>query len=488
MNAGPGPLAARRGHRDGRSAGARLAGSAALGLTGASIVAFAVVMALGPSAAVSAIGPGGPLVWLPASPDAGLVIALERLAALAGVVGTATGLAAVRRGWRPPVRLMFAAGAVAAGIFVLLPPAGSTDVLNYAIYGRIASLGHSPYLITPAQLYRTGDPVGLLAPAAWRTMPTVYGPVATVAQWAAAGLGGSSMARIVFWIRLGNALAFIGAAAALLRLAGPDPDRRIRVCLLWTINPLMLFWQIGSGHVDVLIALLLASALITIRRQGAAGGLISGLLAGAAIAIKLPFAFVAAGLAWQVRGSVRTITAGLGAAAALVGLVYLLPGAASASAPSHRLAIGARFIFYLPDALAARPAALAAVVLLAAVALAALLAWRLPPDDPGTQGVRLMLALAIASLVVLPVQTPWYDAVIFVLLALMPAGGLDYLLLVRCLLLTELVLPGAAPDTGSVSILAAQASHAGLFGVLAVLVVGSLRGAWGSQPSRPEPV
>lgn len=488
MNAGPGPVAAQHGSLDGTSAGVRLAGPVALVLTGASIAAFAVVMALGPSAAVPGIGPGGPLVWLRASPPAGLVIALERLAALAGVLGTATGLAAVRRGWRPPVRLMFAAGVLAAGVFALLPPAGSTDVLNYAVYGRIASLGHSPYLFTPAQLYRTSDPVGLLAPAAWRTMPTVYGPVATAAQWAAAELGGGSMARIVFWIRLGNALAFIGTAAALLRLAGPGAERRIRVCLLWTINPLMLFWLIGSGHVDVLIALLTASALITVRHRGAAGGLAGGLLAGAAIAIKLPFAFVAAGLAWHVRGSVRTITAAAGAAAALLGLVYLLPGAASTSAPSHRLAIGARFIFYLPDALAARPAALAAVVLLAAVAMAALLAWRLPPDDPGSQGVRLMLALAVASLVVLPVQTPWYDALIFVLLPLMPAGGLDYLLLARCLLLTELVLPGAAPDTGSLSILAAHASHAGLFGVLAVLIVVSLRGAWGSRLSRPEPV
>jgi hypothetical protein len=80
--------------------------------------------------------------------------------------------------------------------------------------------------------------------------------------------------------------------------------------------------------------------------------------------------------------------------------------------------------------------------------------------------------------VVLPVQTPWYDALIFVLLALMPASGLDYLLIARCLLLTELVLPGAAPDTGAISELAAAISHVGLFFLLAVLVIESLRRHW----------
>ena len=85
--------------------------------------------------------------------------------------------------------------------------------------------------------------------------------------------------------------------------------------------------------------------------------------------------------------------------------------------------------------------------------------------------IVLFVALAIASLVVLPVQTPWYDALIFVLLTLMPASGLDYLLIARCLLLTELVLPGVAPDTGAIGMLAAAISHAGLFFLLAVLVI-----------------
>ena len=181
-------------------------------------------------------------------------------------------------------------------LFVFLPPAGSIDVLNYAIYGRIAGLGHNPYLMRPEQLQRSGDPVGLLAPANWRTLPTIYGPVATAVQWAAAKLGGASMARIVFWIRLGNGIAFVVTAVGLVRLAGRDRARQARACLLWAVNPLMLFWLVGSGHVDVLLALLAVAALLMIRsrrRSRLIAGAVTGLIVGAATAIKTPFALAA---------------------------------------------------------------------------------------------------------------------------------------------------------------------------------------------------
>jgi hypothetical protein len=484
-----------------RAGTARFGGPAALVLIGVGLCAFAVVMLLGPSAAVPKIDSAGPLLWLDARPPVGLVIALERLGALAGALGTAIGLGAVSGGWRPAPRLLGLFGVIAVTVFVFLPPAGSTDVLNYASYGRIATLGHSPNITTPAQLLRSGDPVGLLTPTAWRDVPTIYGPVATAAQWAAAELGGGSMARIVFWIRFGKALAFLATGAMLLKLAGPgepkgapggqpgdrhdiDRRRRLRVGLLWTANPLMAFWLVGSGHVDAFIALFTAGALLAIRRGGVAGGVLAGVLAGAAIAVKLTFAIVAVGLIWPVRRSAATILAGVGAAVVTVGVCYLWPGAVNTATLSRRLAAGARFIFYLPHPLAARPALLAALVLAATVVAALLLVRGLPPENTDTLGVRLMLALAIASLVVLPVQTPWYDALIFVLLALMPASGLDYLLVARCLLLTELVLPGAAPDTGTLSMLTAAISHAGLFFLLAVLVIESLRGRWRNAPVR----
>lgn len=468
-------------------------------LAAASIALLAVVMALGPSAAVPRIGPGGPMWSLHAKPSAASVIALERTGLLLGALAVAAGLAAVRRGWRPSALLLTGAGAAAAALFVFLPPAGSIDVLNYAIYGRIAALGHNPYLMRPAQLYGAGDPVGRYAPGNWRTLPTIYGPVATALQWAAARLGGASMARIVFWIRLGNALAFVATGAGLVRLAGPDRARQARACLLWAVNPLMLFWLVGSGHVDVLLALAMVAALITLRPagrlggaragrwgggSGAAAGAATGVIVGAATAIKTPFALAALGLAWAARSSPRTLVAGLAGAAAVLVPCYLVPGALNTAVLSRRLTVSAGFIYPVPAAIGSRPAVFAATVLAATLALAALLLWRLPAGHPALPAVRPAAALALAWLAVFPVQAPWYDALIFPLLALMPASALDYLLLTRCLLLSEMVLPGVLPNTGSLSVAIGRFSHIGLLVVLGALILGCALRAWGAaRPS-----
>ncbi len=463
---------------------AQITGWAALIGCGAGVVLLGLVMMLGPSAAVPRLGPGGPMWSLAARPAAATVIALERAGLLLGALGVASGLAAVRQGWRPPARLLLGAGAVAAAAFVFLPPAGSIDVLNYAIYGRIASLGHNPYLMRPAELYGTGDPVGLFAPLNWRTLPTVYGPFATAVQWAAARLGGGSMARIVFWIRFGNALAYVATAVMLVRLAGRDPARRARACLLWAVNPLMLFWLVGSGHVDVLLALLAVAALITIRRSGVAAGVVTGALAGAAIAVKTPFALAAAGLAAAARRSPRMLAAGVAGAAAVLVPSYLLPGALNAGVLGRRLTVSAGFIYPVPALVAARPAVFGAIVAVAALALGLLLVWRLPAGPSQLPAVRLMLAASLAWLAVFPVQAPWYDALLFPLLALMPASRLDYLLITRCLLLGEMLLPGVLPNSGRFSVVIARLSHLGLLVLLGILVLMCALRAWGSDEDR----
>ncbi len=458
------------------------AGFAALVLTVASITLLAVVMALGPSAAVPVVGRGGPLWWVAAWPTAATVITLERVGLLTGALGVAAGLVAVRRGWRPAPGLLLGLGTAAAAVYVFLPPAGSIDVLNYAIYGRIVSLGHNPYLMRPSELYRSGDPVGLFAPSIWRTLPTIYGPVATGLQWAAASLGGSSMARIVFWIRLGNAIAFIATAAGLLRLAAPNRARQARTCLLWTVNPLMLFWLVGSGHVDVLLALLVVASLITIGSFGVASGALTGLMVGAATAIKTPFALAAAGLAWAAGRSPRTMAAIVAGAAAVLIPSYLVAGVLNAGPLSRRLTVSAGFIYPVPTEIAARPALFGAVVAAATLVLALLLAWRLPAGYPGLPAVRPAAILTLAWLAVFPVQAPWYDALIFPLLALMPWSRLDYLVIIRCLLLSQMLLPGVRPNGGTLSMAIARFSHVGLALLLGVLVVVCLLRAFGDVP------
>ena len=236
-------------------------------LLGASIVAMGVVMLLGTSAAVPYFGPTRPFLTLGGSPSPITVTVLTWFAAVAAGAGTLAGLHALRRGPFAAPRRLLLAGAVTACVFALLPPVASVDMLNYAIYGRIADLGRDPYVTTPLRLARTGDPVGALLPSGWQRVPTVYGPIATAVQWLAAHIGGNSMARILFLLKWANATAFIGTGLLLDRLARPDPARRVRACLLWTVNPIMLFWMVGSGHADALAVLFLVAAVYAARRS-----------------------------------------------------------------------------------------------------------------------------------------------------------------------------------------------------------------------------
>ena len=110
--------------------------------------------------------------------------------------------------------------------------------------------GPQPLPDVAYQLGRIGDPVGKAAPHAWRTAVSDYGPVACLEQAAAAELGGGSAARIIFWLKLWNALAFGAVAILLDRLLRGDAARRTRAHLWWTLNPLLLWGLVASGHVD----------------------------------------------------------------------------------------------------------------------------------------------------------------------------------------------------------------------------------------------
>jgi hypothetical protein len=448
---------------------ARLAGRAGLALIGVAVAVMLAVALLGPSAAVPDLGGGDPPWSFRVAPADLLVIQLTWAAVIIGGLGTATGLYALRRGWLPRRGLLLAGTVIAVLAFTLVPPAGSTDVLSYAVYGRIAALGHDPYVTTPAWLHQLADPVGELAPLAWRHAPTVYGPLATWAQLAASRLGGASMALTVLALKAMTGLAFLLSALMLDRLAGPARDRRVRVHLLWSLNPLMLWQVVMGGHVDGLGVVLLLAAILALRRGGLAAGLAAGALLAAAAAVKAPFILAGAGLAWAARRSLTTLLA------LLMGLFAALIGAYATQGPeafgnlmgkigAHSMADPWRVI---TDALGlgtdASPLE-GQLTLGAALAIGLLLCWRLPPGPsglapevsglargwprlaaraPGLDSVRLALAWCLCWLLTSPVQHPWYDALLFPLLALMPASRLDGLLIARGVVTTLIYLPGA---------------------------------------------
>jgi alpha-1,6-mannosyltransferase len=415
------------------------------------------VSAAGPSMAVVSVPRAGlgPPWWAALYPAPWLVTVALWTAVIAGTVGVGAGLLAVGRGARPPARMLVVAALAVTAVLAVLPPAGSTDTLDYAAYGRMVAIGHDPYVMTPQQLRLLGDPVGAAAPVPWEGMHSVYGPLATIEQGTAAILGGASAARITFWLKVWNALAFALVVLALDRLLRAGPAARARAHLLWSLNPLLLWGLVAAGHVDAVAAAVAFLALAMVsprllgrepgRGPGVRAGLAAGALAGMAADIKITFVLFGLGIAIAARRSWRTLAAaGAGALAVLVPS-YLWFGPPALQVLFERDATATADNFYqlftrpfgvtrLPDLL------LVAVPLL--VAAGWLLLRRLPDGLPAWPAVRPVLALSLAWLLVWPYQRPWYDAMVFCLLALFPASRLDWPVLARLAAGTLYSMPG----------------------------------------------
>jgi hypothetical protein len=276
---------------------------------------------------------------------------------------------------------------------------------------------------------------------------SVYGPVATGTEWVAAELGGTSLARITFWLKLEQALAFAAVIGILDRMLRNNPEMRLRAHLLWSVNPLLLWEIVAGGHVDGLAAVfgLLGVATLRARRQqvDVASAAVSGLLIGVATGIKVEYVLVGAAVAWACRRSLRAF-----AAAGAGFLVVVLPAYLAAGTPAVKVLITRspgvtwddmyqllwRPVFgYTQFTASSVPPHLESVayLLFAAVALLALL--RFPDRVPGLPAVAPALALSLAWLFVTAFQRPWYDVMAISLLALYSASRLDWVVLIRLL-------------------------------------------------------
>ncbi|MGH3155954.1 MAG: polyprenol phosphomannose-dependent alpha 1,6 mannosyltransferase MptB [Streptosporangiaceae bacterium] len=487
------------------------------------------LMAAGPNQAVAKI----PKTW-PAPPysfhlrltnlEVGFIVYAMMVLAAAGV---ALGLLAVARGARPNLKLLAAGAGTAVALMVVLPPAGSTDSLSYATYGRIALVGHNPYSYTPEQLIKSHDPVGEQTTTHWVDTPSVYGPVQTAAEWGAAKLGGTSISRIVFWLKLLFGVSFGAVAFGLDRVLRRDPAARARAHMLWTVNPLMLWALVGSAHCDALTAGFGVLGLLVIRPgrtdaeasdgQRLSGrkdalrhhpptvgrSFVSGLLIGAAAGVKIPFALLGVGPAWAARRSPRALAAMV--AGAFITLVpgYLIAGQVSVKVLQSQSSLVAfdsfwRLVFpkfggfpsdphWVPSLL------MPATYVLAAV-LAALLLWRLPHGYDRLPAVRPALALMLAWLLVWPMQRPWYDAIAFALLAIFPATKLDWLMIIRTLpAAIAMATTGVGPNRNGPVWLVNLEHRMGwnwtpavLLAVVAAVILISVLSIW--SPRRPPPL
>jgi len=382
------------------------------------------------------------------------------LSAIAGGVGIAAGLIAVRRGARPSVRMLLVAAAVVVAILTVLPPVGSTDSLDYMAFGRMMALGHSPYVMVPWDLIRMHDPVAKSIPWEWGRFATPYGPAATVEEFIAAKLGGTSAAQIVFWLKLANAVAFGAVALVADRLLRHDPAARLRAHLLWTINPLLIWQVIAAAHLDVLAAaagmlgLVIAGGwptmpgLPTIASTGhprLGRVLAGGALIGLAADVKISFVLFGLGLAWSLRRYPGAcLVAGFGMVA------VLLPTYAWFGPPAVQAVVGrdnrtTADNFYQLFSSAQHGFLMQHVGVIAAIAvvgLALVTLARLPSGATTQPAIRAALALSIAWLFVWQYQLPSYDAMLLCLLVLVPAGWLDWLVIIRLTAATIALMPG----------------------------------------------
>jgi hypothetical protein len=193
--------------------------------------------------------------------------------------------------------------------FLRLPSGADDDIHRYVWDGRLQRLGYNPYIVVPsdpaARELHTPETRTLNNP----DLPSPYPAGAQLFFRAVTAIQESTFALKVAFVVCEFAIVFV--LLDVLRCTGQG--QRAHLVLAYAWNPLLAIEVAGSGHIDIVGALLLtmsAAALVRRWRATAAVGV------GLAIAVKfLPVVLLP--LYWK---RVRIRDAAL--AAAVVGLLY----------------------------------------------------------------------------------------------------------------------------------------------------------------------
>ena len=349
-------------------------------------------------------------------------------------LGLAMMLWANSRGWSPSPRKVFWTAAGAVAVLVNITPVGSGDIASYAAYGRLAALGYNPYTVGPNGLPGgTHNPYTMIVGVKWQTTPSVYGPVATWTHLLAAWIGGPRPWLTIWMLMILMGASFLAAGYILLRTA----ENPVRATLLWVANPLLIFELVIGGHLDAFLSLFAIAAIVMSRRCTRLWHDVAvGLLVGVAGGIKITAAFVAVAIAIPLihdRAWARLARTAVVAALTTFGLYIFSYGlsALSLAFADSKLVISPtiwRLVqvtvqhYYGDHAEATVTNAFGFIWM----PLVLLLAWylynRLSPDVPTVLAAT--CALTLAWMVVSPWQLPWYSAVAWVTLALLPRNSL----------------------------------------------------------------
>lgn len=445
------------------------------------LLSFGLLILVGLAKASAAKPPLGDPGWapgeLPYHPSPRATTLLLYLAYITGALGVLAGLRRPRLGERHVLWVLLLAAAA-----LLTGPFGSGDHTNYAAYGRIAVQGGDPYSESPATWHDGLDPITASVQPPWKDTPSIYGPLSTALQAVSSLLGGDNLRETVGVWQLFVIAAWLAMRYLLMQLAEGERARG-RVDVLWTFNPIVFGTLVLGAHVDVIAGAFAVGALVAMRRQPLA----AGLLVGAAASTKLTYGVVALGLLWGWRGAVlrhpswrwpdgasrwQRLTAPLLTppanrervrALVLGTLAVMVPcyvvagphvlrqlgsagGSFSYATPAAPLWQGLRHL--LPEW------AVTVVVMTLAAASMIGLAWLLHRvaahlrlgrriRDAGTrQAVVTTWALSTAYALCAPYSLPWYDTLTFALLPLLLEMAWDGVLVLRHLVMTLAYVPG----------------------------------------------
>jgi hypothetical protein len=136
------------------------------------------------------------------------------------------------------------------------------------------------------------------------------------------------------------------------------------------------------------------------------------------------------------------LAAGIAGGTLVLAAGYAVAGPAALRSLTQRLSSANDSFLPLPGFVYHHSALYAGVTLAAFVIIGSILAWRMPPAHDDLPEIRPMMVCALAVVLGGIVQYPWYDAMFFPLLALLPASRLDAWLVGRIVLISGLLLPG----------------------------------------------
>jgi hypothetical protein len=464
---------------------------------------------LGPSAVTLTLGPRKtylPPWYLPAGivhPNEWLVTVMIWGAVIIGALGLLVCMCALADGWLPNLKRLFGLGVGLSVVTVLVPPLTSADVLMYAAYGRLQTLGRDPYDLTPAEVYRGQfDPVIKWVEFPWTDTPSVYGPITSWTQMVANRLGGANMHDIVFWLQVFALVPFVIACAGAVVMAHGDPARQARATLLTIANPCLIWAVLAGAHNEALSVMFGVLGLLMMRKNPFLAGIGIG-LAGCA---KLSIGIWGIAMLWAYRREPKKALLLCAGTAIPMGLAYVLwaPKAfLQVLRNGSYVSVGswANPIFRFFDLFMSGTAAKIVTGVISYAGLVAI-AWMLskvvpwtavpglPKDadlrtDPLTIAVRTALVLSVAWLVTAMYTLSWYDLIAWIPLSVLAASKLDKILLMRIAPLSLAYVPGRAIDYGAALELTSVRIRDTVSPIMQILVLLAIV-MWWKRPDRPE--